>query len=383
MNLKEENMTLQRKTLSSTSDAEAGRHSKRTDKVRVSILGVNGYTGYELIRILLRHPNIQLTHLSQRQDPPPLISDLHPALRGLCDGVCSLLDMKQIAGDSDLVFSALPHTVSMQLIPELLDHDPSLYIIDLSADYRLHDPRTYKNAYQTEHVDPDRLGDFVYGLPEFNRETIRHARLIANPGCFPTGIQLSLLPLLRAGCIDPDSVIIDSKTGVSGGGRQPKDPFHFPQINENMHAYRPGEHQHEAEIEQQLKDMAGRDVDVVFVPHLIPVTRGILNTVYCRLKPCEKLSGVEDTGTAQLEEELRTLFSQYYTDHPFVRILPAGKTPQINHVNYSNFCDIGLKSVGDRLILMSAVDNLIKGASGQAVQNMNLMLGFPETEALL
>ncbi len=341
------------------------------NKLRVSILGVNGYTGFELVRMLSSHSDVELKHLAVRQEPLPKISDLFPALRGICDLRCSALNIPDIAAESDILFSALPHTVSMSYIPECLSVNPGLKIIDLSADYRLENAAVYEAAYAAKHADAGRLSEFVYGLPEHHRARIAEAQLVANPGCFPTGIQLALMPALKHQLIDVKSIIIDSKTGVSGGGRQPRAAFHFPEINENMHAYKVAEHQHQPEIEQELSRMAEETVETVFVPHLIPVTRGILNTIYVKLK--------ENSA----EENLRNIYAEFYDKERFLRILPAGETPRISAVNYSNFCDVAMKLSGQTLILMSAIDNLIKGAAGQAIQNMNIMAALPETRGLL
>ncbi len=338
-------------------------------KIRVSIVGASGYTGFELVKILLRHPYVTIIKLAVHQNPGIPFSDLYPALKGLCDVICSPIDAPQICAESDLVFFGLPHTTGMAFMPGFLA--AGIKVIDLSADYRLNTPETFKAAYGLEHTDPAHLLDFVYGLPEINRARIQTTQAVANPGCFPTGIELALIPALKAGLIESDSIIADSKTGISGGGKTPKPAFHFPECNENISAYKIACHQHEPEIEQELSKVAGKPVDIVFIPHLVPLTRGIFSTIYTRLK------------RPTTETEILKLYRDFFRAEPFVRVMEPGFPPQIKNVAYTNFCDIGLKVVGDRLILLSVIDNLVKGASGQAVQNMNIMLNIAETTGLL
>ncbi|MBU1063584.1 N-acetyl-gamma-glutamyl-phosphate reductase [bacterium] len=338
------------------------------NKIRVSVVGASGYTGLELVKILLRHPHVEITNLAVRSDIGTSFSELFPALKGRCDLKCSAIDVSKIADESDVIFFGLPHKTSMDIIPKFLDFSKN--IIDLSADYRLNNEETYKQAYGINHSNKGNLSGFVYGLPEFNREKIRQTNTIANPGCFPTGIELALMPVLQSGLIKTDSILVDSKTGLSGGGKTPKPAFHFPESNENVAAYKVASHQHEPEIEQELSKMAGKSVDIVFVPHLVPMTRGIYNTIYT------ELTGPLTVG------DLQELYQNSYKNEPFVRVMEKGKVPEIKHVVYTNYCDIGMVISGNRLILMSAIDNLIKGAAGQAVQNMNLMLGLDETLGL-
>lgn len=339
------------------------------NKIRVSVVGASGYTGYELVKIFMKHHDMEIAHLAVRSQPGIRFSELYPALKGLCDRRCSPIDVQSICNDSDVIFFGLPHKTSMEMMPEFANSGKK--IVDLSADYRLDTAALYKTAYGVDHRDAARLTDFVYGLPEFNRKKIQKANTVANPGCFPTGIELALLPVLEAGLIQPDSIIVDSKTGVSGGGKNPQPAFHFPECNENLTAYKVASHQHEPEIEQELSKIAGAAVDIVFVPHLVPMTRGIFNTIYTELKQ------------SLLQSDLHNLYREYYREEPFVRMLEFDQVPQIKHVAFTNFCDIGLKVSRNRLILMSAIDNLIKGAAGQAVQNMNIMLGLDETAGLL
>ncbi|MDO9548876.1 MAG: N-acetyl-gamma-glutamyl-phosphate reductase [Candidatus Marinimicrobia bacterium] len=338
------------------------------NKIRVSLVGASGYTGLELVKIFLRHPHVEISNLAVRSDVGRPFSELFPALKGRCDLICSTIDVSRIINESDVIFFGLPHKTSMDIIPKFLDSDCK--IIDLSADYRLNNEETYKRAYGINHSDKGHLSEFVYGLPEFNREKIRQTNTVANPGCFPTGIELALMPVLQSGLIKTDSILVDSKTGISGGGKTPQPAFHFPESNENVAAYKVASHQHEPEIEQELSKMAGKSVDIVFVPHLVPMTRGIYNTIYTEL-----------TGHL-VSGDLQELYLNHYKNEPFVRVMENGNVPETKHVVYTNYCDIGMAVSGNRLILMSAIDNLIKGASGQAVQNKNVMIGLDETLGL-
>jgi N-acetyl-gamma-glutamyl-phosphate reductase len=338
-------------------------------KYKAAIVGASGYTGLELVKILIRHPLVELSHLAVREPASQRFSDLFPALRGLCDQPLSGFEVAKIGAESDVIFFGLPHTSSMEWIPSFLPYGKKL--IDLSADYRLDDAALYKSAYGREHLHSAGLGQFVYGLPEFNRAKIAASGTIANPGCFPTSVELALWPALQHGLIETDTIIVDSKTGVSGGGKTPKPAFHFPECNENFCAYKVAAHQHEPEMEQELAKMAAGPVDILFVPHLAPMTRGIFSTIYGRLHSPVKA------------EEVLAMYSRFYVNEPFVRVLNPGEVPQTRNVSGSNFCDIGLAVHGRNLILMSAIDNLIKGASGQAVQNMNIMLGVDETLGLV
>lgn len=336
--------------------------------IRVSVVGASGYTGFELVKILLRHPLVKITYLAVRSDVGRPYSELFPALKGRCDQKCIAINVTQIAEASDVVFFGLPHRTSMEIIPEFLKYNKK--IIDLSADYRLDTEKRYMNAFGVKHLDKGNLPAFVYGLPEINREKIRQTNTVANPGCFPTGIALALMPALQAGLIGTETILVDSKTGISGGGKTPRPAFHFPECNENVAAYKVASHQHEPEIEQELGKMAGQTVEITFVPHLVPMTRGIYNTIYTQLT------------RSVTAAELQNLYRKQYRDEPFVRVLENGTIPEVKHVAGTNFCDIGMVISGQRLILLSAIDNLIKGASGQAVQNMNVMMGLDETLGL-
>lgn len=338
--------------------------------IRVSIVGASGYTGAELVRWLVKHPQVQRAHLAVRRDPLPVFSDLFPEFRGVVDQNCFPMEESQIILDeSDVIFFALPHKTTMDIMPQYLGHDKLL--IDLSGDYRLKDAKVYRESYGVDHQDQGNLGTFTYGLSEIYTEAIRSAKTIANPGCFPTGAQLALYPFLKEKVIKPTGIIIDAKTGVSGGGKTPQQGFHFPECDENFKAYKMGAHPHEPEIEQSLSDASNVVTDVLFVAHLAPMIRGIYSTIYTEL--------TQDLS----EDALHQLLQKTYADKPFVRVLSYGVSPEVKHVAHSNFCDVSCVKVGQTLVLMSAIDNLVKGAAGQAVQNMNIALGFEETTGLL
>jgi N-acetyl-gamma-glutamyl-phosphate reductase len=334
--------------------------------LRVAILGASGYTALELIKLLLRHPEVTITVLSTRQDDAPHLSKIHPALAGRLDLKLENLAAKELAKRADFVFSCLPHGASAEAIIDLLA--AGRRVVDLSADYRLNDAAVYRQWYEHEHPDPARLPTTVYGLPELFRDQIREAQLVANPGCYPTSAILPLAPLLRAKKIRPDGIIVDSKSGVSGAGRQTKPHLHFPECNENLAAYGVGQHRHMPEIDQVLSTASGSEVQVVFTPHLIPMDRGILSTCYAT-----------PTGDVTQEALMQTL-RKAYEKEPFVRV--RDELPTTKQVTGTNFCDMTARVVRGRVVLVSVIDNLIKGASGAAVQNFNVMNGFPETTAL-
>jgi N-acetyl-gamma-glutamyl-phosphate reductase len=335
--------------------------------IRVGILGASGYSALELMKLLLRHPEVQITALTTRQPESRSVGDVHPSLAERLDLALENLTPAQVAEEADCVFCCLPHGASASAVADLLPRGKK--VIDLSADYRLNNPAEYKQWYAVEHPDPARMSETVYGLPEIYRERIQTASLVANPGCYPTSAILALAPLLRAGAILPRGIIVDSKSGVSGGGREPKPAFHYPECNESVSAYGVGTHRHMPEIDQVLTDVADADVKVVFTPHLIPMDRGILSTCYA-----------EPTGEFN-EGSLLGILEEFYADEPFVRV--SKTLPATKHVSGTNFCDITVRSVRGRVVVISAIDNLVKGASGAAVQNFNLMHGFDETTALL
>jgi N-acetyl-gamma-glutamyl-phosphate reductase len=336
----------------------------------VAVVGASGYTGVELLRILQSHPEVAVTCVTSEQSAGKRISEVFPSLRSRCDMLLENLEPVRIAERADLVFTALPHKAAMEVVPTFLKLGKR--VIDLSADYRLHDAAEYERWYEP-HLSPKLLKQAVYGLPEVRRSKIAKAKLVANPGCYPTSIILALAPLLDKRLIDPASIIADSKSGVSGAGRSAKVDNLYCEVNDGFKAYSVGgAHRHIPEIEQELSLLAGKKLTISFTPHLVPMDRGILSTVYSvPLKPV-------------VASELTALFEQHYYGEPFVRVLPTGQFPSTAYVRGSNFCDIGVtvdQRTG-RVIVVSAIDNLVKGASGQAVQNMNLVCGFPENMGL-
>lgn len=330
--------------------------------IRVGILGATGYSALELIKILLRHPRAEIAVATSRQEGNPPLATVHPSLFGRTDLRLEDLGPAAVAERAECVFSCLPHGVTTTLVPQLLA--AGARVIDFSADYRLKDPAAYRQWYGEEHADHGRLASAVYGLPEWFREQVRTANLVANPGCYPTSAALALAPFLKRGLIDARETIIDSKSGVSGAGRSPKLQTLFPECNESLAAYNVGRHRHTPEIEQTLSTVCGLPVEVVFTPHLVPMDRGILSTAYSR-----------PTG-ALTEDQALDVLRECYRNEPFVRVvdhLPATKDS-----SGTNYCDITARVVRDRLITISCLDNLIKGAAGQAVQNFNIMYGFDE-----
>lgn len=339
--------------------------------VRVGIVGASGYTGVELARLLAGHPEARLTVATSRQYADKPLAEVFPNLRKRVHIVCENLPVEELADRADFFFTAVPHKTAMGIVPKLLAAGKK--VVDLSADYRIHDAAVYETWYQ-EHSSPELLNEAVYGLPEFYRERIASARLTANPGCYPTSVILAVAPLLRAGLIDPSSLIIDSKSGTSGAGRAANVGTLFCEVTDGFKPYKVGgTHRHIPEIEQELSLAAGTNVTVSFTPHLLPISRGILSTIYASLS---------ETGKTT---DLQALYEQTYGEEPFVRVLPPGVPPATQHVRGSNCCDLSLQPDPrtGRIIVMSAIDNIVKGASGQAVQNMNLMNGFPETLGLL
>ena len=334
--------------------------------VRVAILGATGYTALELIKILLRHPEVEITTLTSRQEGNLRVADVHPTLIDRIDLPLENLEPAAVAGRADCVFSCLPHATSAQAVKHLIE--AGCRVVDFSADYRLRDPAVFEKWYGQPHQDPGRLESAVYGLPELFREQIRQTQLLANPGCHPTTAILALAPLLAAGLVAPHDIVIDSKTGVSGGGRTPKPVFHFPECNENVSAYGVGTHRHTPEIDQVLSSVGGSPIEVVFTPHLIPMDRGILATAYSL--PVGNVS----------EEQLMEQMQKFYADAPFVRVVEH--LPRTKETTGTNYCDVTVRLVRGRVLTFGALDNLIKGASGAAVQNFNLMYGLDETTAL-
>jgi N-acetyl-gamma-glutamyl-phosphate reductase len=334
--------------------------------VRVGILGATGYTALELIKLLLRHRQARITAVTSRQEGQPHISTVHPQLTGRLDLTLQDLSPETVAAQCDCVFSCLPHAASASIIMKMLDTD--VKVVDFSADYRLRDVATYEEWYGNRHPDPQRIGKVVYGLPELFGDQIPGSQLVANPGCYTSTAILALAPLLCKQIVDPKDLIIDAKSGVSGAGRTPKLTTLFPECNESISAYSVGRHRHTPEIEQILSLASGQQVEVLFTPHLVPMDRGILCTIYARpLRPVT-------------EDECLELMQEFYRDKPFVRVVDH--LPATKDVSGTNYCDISVRLVRGRLLVLACIDNLIKGASGVAVQNFNLMHGFDEREAL-
>ena len=338
--------------------------------ITVGVIGATGYAGAELVRILSGHPHVILTVLTSRQYTGVRFDLVYPAMQGRIPLVCEALSMDRLDDACQVIFLALPHKIPMTIIPELIAKGKS--IVDLSADFRFSDPALYESVYE-RHTAKELLGDAVYGLSEIYTEAIRDAALIGNPGCYPTSALLPLIPLLRNGLIDSTSIIIDAKSGVSGAGRSLSLGTHFCQVNDSFKAYKVAEHRHSPEIDAILSHEAGESVSVLFVPHLVPMTRGMLTTVY---------AGLQNNVTGG---DIRDCIDAFYGQSPFVRICPEGNLPETHHVKGTNYCDIGFKldEKHGRVILISAIDNLVKGAAGQAVQNMNIMCGLDETAGLM
>jgi N-acetyl-gamma-glutamyl-phosphate reductase len=338
------------------------------DKVRVAILGGTGYTALELIKIFLRHPHGEIAAVTSRQEGTPLVSDHHPSLLGRLNLRLEPFDADRLQQHGvRCAFGCMPHGVSQSTLPELLDR--GMRIVDLSADYRLRDPLSYIQWYGEEHRDRHNLERAVYGLPEIYGDKIAAAQLVANPGCYPQTAILGLAPLLAEKLIALSGIIIDSKSGVSGAGRIPKLNTHFPECNESVSAYSVGKHRHQPEIEQALSDLAGEFVEVLFAPHLIPMDRGIFTTIYA-------------TPTRPANDaDLGKLYRRYFEKAPFVRIRET--LPGTKDTAHTNFLDICVKAIRGKIVVMACEDNLIRGASGVAVQNFNRMFGFDETAGLL
>ncbi|MEA2063860.1 MAG: N-acetyl-gamma-glutamyl-phosphate reductase [Gemmatimonadota bacterium] len=334
--------------------------------IRVGIYGATGYTGCELVKILLGHPGVEIGFITSETYRGKRYSEVFP-----CAYEGRLLSMEEAGVEGvEAVFVCLPHTTAMELIAEI--YRPDLKVIDLSADFRFTDPAGYRKWYGVEHLVPELLGHSVYGLPELFRESIAGAQIVGNPGCYPTGVILALAPLARAGVLGAAEVIIDAKSGVTGAGRKTSLTAHFVEVNEDLLPYKVGRaHRHVGEMEQVLASLAQNPVQVVFTPQLAPFSRGILSTIYV------------NTGDQDIEE-LQRLYQDAYTGEPFVHLLPPGEPARLAYVRHNNACVIGLSPVegSDTLVVSSAIDNLVKGASGQAVQNFNLLFGLAETLGL-
>jgi N-acetyl-gamma-glutamyl-phosphate reductase len=336
--------------------------------MNVSIIGASGYSGAELIKLLLGHRQARIAGVFAHSAVGKRVDEVYPSLRHRTDLVFEAYSIDKVRS-SDIVFIALPSGEAMKIVPELVD--AKLRVIDLGGDFRLQDSGLYEHYYKREHSATGYLPKAVYGLPEWNRDAIAGAQLVANPGCYVTSALLPLLPLVKEGVIAPDGIIISSMSGVSGAGRQASVDYSFTETNESVKAYKAGVHQHVPEIESVLEAFSGRHSTVTFVPHLIPITRGIYSSIYGRL-----------TAPAS-NESLRELYASYYGGARFVRVDDA-RFPEIKHVQQTNYCDIGfsIHKENNQLMVFSVIDNLIKGAAGQAVQNMNIMFGCDETEGL-
>jgi N-acetyl-gamma-glutamyl-phosphate reductase len=336
------------------------------DKIKVGIVGGTGYTGVELLRLLALHPNTQLVSITSRSEAGQRVSDMFPSLRGFVDIPFSDPAQAQLA-ECDVVFFATPNGIAMQQVRELLD--AGVRVIDLAADFRIKDIPAWEKWYGMSHACPDLVAEAVYGLPELNRDQIAKARLVANPGCYPTSVQLGFLPLLKAGVVDEEHLIADTKSGVSGAGRKAETHTLFAEAGDNFKAYGVAGHRHLPEISQGLAAMGGKPVGLTFVPHLTPLIRGIHATLYARLTK---------------DVDVQTLFEEQYKSERFVDVLPKGSHPETRSVRGSNQCRIAVHrpAGGDTVVVLSVIDNLVKGAAGQAVQNMNIMFGLPESTAL-
>jgi N-acetyl-gamma-glutamyl-phosphate reductase len=343
-------------------------------KVKVAVVGATGYAGYELAKLLLRHPHVDTPTFYLRESNANIrcLTDLFPQLRGWGEAPCRTLSVDAIAGsDAEVVFLSTPHEASLELVPELLKANPKLRIVDLSGAYRFQNPETFAKWYKLPAPDANVLAKTVYGLPELYADALPNAQVVANPGCYPTSVILGLKPLVDGGWIDfSRGIVCDCKSGVTGAGKEPKRDTHFVEVDENFRAYNLFSHRHTPEVSDHL----GLGLEqFVFTTHLLPVNRGILSTLYVQL------------GAARQSGEVESLYRNFYANHPMVRVLGGGKLPELQHVAHTNFCDVGfaLDASGERLIVVSCLDNLGKGAAGQAVQNLNGMQNYPETAGLL
>lgn len=340
--------------------------------LKVGVVGASGYSGLELIRLLTNHPKAELKIITSTSQQGKSISDLYPNLLSFCDLEFTSFDPEKMKKEVDVVFLSLPHGVSMEIAPLLLDDD--LKVIDLSGDFRLKDPSLYEKWYEISYK-LSALGELkkaVYGLPEIKREEIKKSNFVSNPGCYPTSVLLGVIPLLKKKIISPQGIVVDSKSGVTGAGRTLKEEILFSECAENIKAYGIGEHKHTPEIEEGMSEIYGDKIKISFTPHLIPMKRGILSTIYCDLKDKHSTKDILD------------LYQKFYRDEEFIKILPLRKFPETKNVVGSNCCHIGIRADErtNKVIVISVIDNLIKGAAGQAIQNMNIMCGLKENTGL-
>ena len=341
-------------------------------KAKIGVLGASGYTGAELVRLLLRHPNVEIVLLTADRRAGRPMSDVFPQFSPFkLPTLTSIEAADWTTLRLDLAFCALPHGTTQKVIKDLLARAQATKVVDLSADFRLTDPAAYARWYGHEHFAPELQKEAVYGLTEVYRSEVKTARLVANPGCYTTCAELALIPLLKAKAINPDEIVIDAKSGMTGAGRAAKEEMLFSEVSEGFHAYGVGHHRHMAELDQEFSKAAGREVVVSFTPHLVPMNRGIFSTIYVR-------------DAKASPQDLHAILLKSYASEPFVHVLPFGATPQTRYVRGSNMTFIGVAAdrIPGRAIIGSALDNLTKGASGQAVQNMNVMLGLPEATGL-
>ncbi|MGA2565378.1 MAG: N-acetyl-gamma-glutamyl-phosphate reductase [Pseudolabrys sp.] len=342
-------------------------------KAKIGVLGASGYTGSELVRMLLRHPRSDIVLLTAERSAGKAMRDVFPQFSPFdLPKLVAIDGLDWSKAGLDVAFCALPHATTQKVVMELLARAPATKVIDLSADFRLSDHTAYARWYGHEHQAPQLQTEAVYGLTEIHRREIKKARLIANPGCYTTCAQLPLIPLIKAKAIELDEIVVDAKSGMTGAGRAAKEAMLFSEVSEGFHAYGVGHHRHMAELDQEFSLAAGRAVIVTFTPHLVPMNRGILSTIYVRGK------------RGRTPEDLHAILLKFYAKEPFVHVLPFGETPQTRHVRGSNMTFIGVAKdrTAGRAIVVSTLDNLVKGASGQAIQNMNLVMGYPETMGL-
>jgi N-acetyl-gamma-glutamyl-phosphate reductase len=340
-------------------------------KLRIAIAGASGYAGAELVRLAAAHPDFEIAAVTSEKSAGQSVASVFPSLTGIVQHTFEALAPEALADRADALFLALPHTKSQD--PVALCMKAGKLVVDLSADYRLKDVAAYETWYQTPHAHPALLREAVYGLPELHRSAIANAKLVASPGCYPTAAILQLAPLFAKGLVQPDSIVIDAKSGISGAGRSPALPYHFPEAHESLEPYKIGKHRHIPEIEQELSGVMGMPgtVTIAFTPHLVPMNRGILSTAYCKLKTDIKLP------------ELRAMYHEFYKGERFIRLY-EDIVPNPRYIKGSNYCDIGIYTDARAgwVVTVAAIDNLVKGAAGQAIQAMNLMMGIPEETGL-
>ena len=342
-------------------------------KAKIGVLGASGYTGSDLVRLLLRHPRVEIALLTADRSAGKEMREVYPQFSPYpLPKLVSIDSLDWAAAGLDLAFCALPHATTQKVISDLLAKAPNTKVVDLTADFRLHDTSAYAKWYGHEHHAPELQKEAVYGLVEVHRRDIKKARLIANPGCYTSCAQLPLVPLIEHRAIDTDEIVIDAKSGMTGAGRSAKESMLFSEVSEGFSAYGVGHHRHMAELDQEFSLAAGKPVTVSFTPHIVPMNRGILSTIYVRGK------------RGRTAPDLHAILLKYYAKEPFVHVLPFGETPHTRHIRGSNMTFIGVAKdrIEGRAIIIAALDNLVKGASGQAIQNANLLLGFPEAMGL-